>query len=436
MALALRPILAAARTDHGRRIRGAWSGRTQQHQSTCRDASTSIGAGWHVAATAGQPRSMLIPAFASPHSYRQSRKVLPTARIKHHSRSYNVNRYERFRQCLLSASEELQSQPAAQSNDKTKLLDVGRSTFDVLATNRRTYNRIWTRMGPLLDLIVDCSVKSRGEMKSVADVGCDHGMLALSLAGMAWVAAQKGNVHAEQSGEEESNLIFSRVIGTDVSERALGDGGLASLERMTETLAPILQEGGNDMDGKPHSGSVPLPIEFRLGCGLDPLQPGEADAIVLAGLGVHTMLDILLSNEQLPPVERVQTQYLFLQPTNSRPKHMMILYERLQASGGWILQDERIAFVGGRWYISARFDRREGATALEPEKLFRFPGHFVAHHSVGGDAYDEYVNHHLQWLKEDYERPQCSLEDEDLRWLQFIISSDRWRSQAGWFAPQ
>ena len=114
---------------------------------------------------------------------------------------------------------------------------------------------------------------------------------------------------------------------------------------------------------------------------------------------------------------------------------MMILYERLQTSSGWTLQDERIAFVGGRWYISARFDRGEGA-ALEPKKSFRFPGHFLAQHSVGGDAYDEYVNHHLQWLKEDYERPQCSLEDEDLRWLQFIISSDRWRSQAGWFAPQ
>ena len=53
------------------------------------------------------------------------------------------------------------------------------------------------------------------------------------------------------------------------------------------------------------------------------------------------------------------------------------------------------------------------------------------------DAYDSYVKHHLCWLKEDFERPKCVLEDEDKRWLEYIQSAEenvKWKVLATWYS--
>ena len=361
--------------------------------------------------------------------------------------SYNVNRYERFRQCLTSLSRETLDAPSSFDHDppnSTYLVDVvGKHAMEVVSSNRRSFNRTWKRMKPLLELTVfACDGKSDGnnvvpnksgsKISSIADVGCDHGILSLSLACIAWAACQR-DANKETilcDGMNRNIETFSRVTGTDVSPMALENGGLVSLKKMMDTMIPIYDSG------EPPS----LPIEFRVGSGLEPLAAGEADAIVLAGMGVHTQLDILFGNDEgmissdhPVPVDRVQAQQIFLQPTNSRPQHMIILYDRLQKSGEWVLRDESIAFVGGRWYVNSFFDRRRG-DQHELGDSFRSPGHFLVHSDNG--SYDSYVEHHLRWLKEDYERPRGLLEDEDRRWLEYILSSEehgKWKSHASWY---
>ncbi|KAL7524919.1 hypothetical protein ACHAXR_000778 [Thalassiosira sp. AJA248-18] len=306
-------------------------------------------------------------------------------------------------------------------------------------------------MSPLIELIVlacnrddignDIKNVEKSRISSIADIGCDHGILSLSLACMAWVVSQQENTNKENQPDGNRTFhFFSHVIGADLSRTALENGGLVSLEKMKDAMIPRIRSDDN-YDATVSTSESSLPIEFRVGFGLEPLQTGEADAIVLAGMGVHTMLEILLrtSSGDMPetaPVECVQTQQVFLQPTNSRPQHMIILYDKIQASG-WVLRDERIAFVGGRWYICAFFERCSENSRLEAEDSCHFPGHFLAQKVADDDdAYDTYVQHHLHWLKQDYDQPKCLLADEDRRWLNYIVSSDenwRWKSLASWF---
>jgi len=229
-------------------------------------------------------------------------------------------------------------------------------------------------------------------------------------------------------------------------------------------LKPRVADGDGDGDGRPLPPS--LPVEFCFRRGLDPLCPGEADAVVLAGMGAQTMLEILLGppsstpdavTPPLPlPVDRVRTARVFLQPTNSRPQHMVMLYERMQGSGDWSLEGETIACSGGRWYVNSLFERRrrrdgdgdgdddlgggESSSSSPPGggDSFRFPGHFLVRvaSADGGGAYDSYVRHHLRWLREDWERPKYLLDDEDRRWLEYMSSAeenDKWKGLASWF---
>ena len=112
----------------------------------------------------------------------------------------------------------------------------------------------------------------------------------------------------------------------------------------------------------------------------------------------------------------------------------MILYEKLQQSSEWVLRDETISYLGGRWYINTYFERCNREVA--DKNLFRFPGHFLVNDTEEErDAYDSYVKHHLRWLKEDFERPKCVLEDEDKRWLEYIQSAEenaQWKDLASW----
>ena len=364
------------------------------------------------------------------------------------NKSNRPNRYDRFRTFMLSVPKDaLEHHPISinesQAVAKANVLDVAKHTMEVLASNRRSFNRTWKRMSPLLELIVlSCqdnekaektptisdgttvqkgtSLQSTDRITTIADIGCDHGILSLSLACIAWVVSNQCNDNKENQSEvKDSNNFnfFSQVIGADVSTNALENGGLVSLQKMKETMMPI---SGYAFDTQ-------IPIQFRVGNGLEPLQPGEADAVVLAGMGVHTMIDILLkksdSSQGIAPLDSVLTQRVFLQPTNSRPQHMTMLYEALHASG-WGLRDETVSYLGGRWYINCFWER-------DTSKVFHFPGHFLK-----DEIYDAYVKHHLQWLKKDYEQPGCLLADEDRRWLEYIQTSEankNWRNLALWY---
>ena len=86
-----------------------------------------------------------------------------------------------------------------------------------------------------------------GSCDTLADVGCDHGKLA---------------VRALQEG------VCDRAIATDVSAPSL-------------TKAAILAD------------KCGVDLECRVGDGLEPLAPREADLVVIAGLGGKEIVDIL-----------------------------------------------------------------------------------------------------------------------------------------------
>jgi len=149
----------------------------------------------------------------------------------------------------------------------------------------------------------------------VADIGCGHGQASM------WLAQQG-----------------YRVIACDISAPTL-------------KLAQKLAEESGCADK----------IDFRLCSGLAKLAPGEADAIIIAGMGGHTMTDILSAH---PGTAAHRSTFLALQPQNS-PEHVRTY---LWDNGYGIFADEAV-LCGGRFYncikaASAReYPRPEGEYA-------------------------------------------------------------------------
>ena len=374
--------------------------------------------------------------------------------------------------------------------------------MEISSSNRRSFNRTWKRLGPLLKLIVaststtttTLSLSSSNENRklySIADVGCDHGILSMSLACMAHVSSSQqqrpqeqqlphnndsiidGTVNDNSNNNNNDNFFFNRVYGIDLSSKALDDGALQTLKKIINAITwssssiaeyyYINSKSNNNENNNNSNNTELLPIEFRISNGLEALHIGEADAIVLAGMGVETMMEILfLDNDKrrrsgkdtviTPPVDRVRTNRIYLQPANSRPQHMMKLYDRIQQTGEWILGNESIAYSSGRWYINSFFERRrrrrrrrqqlqqqsqqsnnddgddddndDDNDDVGGDSRFRFPGHFLVQQVTMNDnenVYESYMKHHLQWLNDDYERtPKYVIGDEDRRWIEYI----------------
>ena len=242
----------------------------------------------------------------------------------------------------------------------------------------------------------------------LADVGCDHGFVALSLASASMAAA--GNKEGQQSSSD-SNHFPLEVVGIDISELAL-ENSRRSLKTLTDAIE------------RSDIGFSSLPVEFRVGDGLTPLK--SVESIAIAGMGVNTMLSICFGKgEGLSPVDRVQARELFLQPTNSRPQNLIMMYEFLQ-SRRWGLHDEKVVKLGGRWYINSHFKRHSDYPADTENK---YPGHFLANDPV----FDEYVSHHISWLRKDFEKPKGNLGDEDCRWLLHLQGVEKWKPQTSWY---
>jgi tRNA A22 N-methylase len=246
--------------------------------------------------------------------------------------------------------------------------------------------RSWRRLGHLVDLA--CLGDDEKNIRTLADVGCDHGLLAISLS---------------LSGR------FKRVIGVDSSERALQDGAIALHQKLLDTLNSTEElQRWRERDG--HVNSV-FPVEFRVGSGLEALQPGEADAVCIAGMGVDSMIQILEAHE----MDRVGCKKLILQPTNARPRNLLRLYDFL-ALMGWGVRHESIEYFSTRWYISSSFELQ----TIDDNRL-RVPGHWLA--QLGEEtpmkqAYAKYVHHHQSWIKKDAR--SGAVHENDKRWLAAI----------------
>ncbi len=99
---------------------------------------------------------------------------------------------------------------------------------------------------------------------------------------------------------------------------------------------------------------------FRLGQGLAPLKPKEADCIVIAGMGGQLISEILLSGED----RAKQADFLILQPM----QHTKDLREFLNTNH-YSIEEERVVYDHGKYYeiIKARSGEQRRFTKLELE---------------------------------------------------------------------
>lgn len=275
------------------------------------------------------------------------------------------------------------------------------NAFSVLAKKDKS----WLRFQHMVDLAVEHQ-HNNPTIRSVVDVGTDHGLLAGGLA---------------------TTGRFEKVLGVDASPKALNSGGFDLLRRI-RTVACNNQRVG---DTEWLTANALGPLEFRLSDGLKLVQPGEADAVCIAGMGVNVMATILqaTTDQGIQEVDRLGCQQLILQPATSRPRHLMQLYRTLQESR-WKLQDERMEYLSHRWYISSSFIRAPGGKdsshVHSDATTWDFPTSKLALRSINDSmkriTIDYYV-HHLDWIRQEESSSQNRISPtDDTQWRDWAIS--------------
>lgn len=101
-------------------------------------------------------------------------------------------------------------------------------------------------------------------------------------------------------------------------------------------------------------------IEIRRGDGLGILRPGEADVVILAGMGGHLITQILQSSPGV--LEKVRR--LIVQPNNKAP----VLRSWL-AGRGWGIVEEDLVEEEGKVYPVIVSEPGRGMTAVDPVSL-------------------------------------------------------------------
>ena len=107
-----------------------------------------------------------------------------------------------------------------------------------------------------------------------------------------------------------------------------------------------------------HAQRLTREIDVRQGDGLSVLTPGEAESIVIAGMGGALIAEILSG----APAVLTSVQTLVLQPMNGAAKLRRWLYEN-----GWDIVDETLARAGGHLYEIIRAEH--GAAELPDDVL-------------------------------------------------------------------
>lgn len=150
-----------------------------------------------------------------------------------------------------------------------------------------------------------------------ADIGCDHGKLSAALAG---------------SGR--CPLVLACDLRPD------------PLQKARVTCAPYGER-----------------VQFRLGSGLQVLTPGEAEDIIIAGMGAETIIEIL---EAAPWVFDGRYNLVLVPAT----KHSIL--RRWLARRGFALRAETLCQAAGRWY--AVMNAQYTGMPSEPDGLYCLTG--------------------------------------------------------------
>ena len=104
-------------------------------------------------------------------------------------------------------------------------------------------------------------------------------------------------------------------------------------------------------------------VQFRLGSGLAVLAPGEAEDIIIAGMGAETIIEILGA----APWVFDALYNLVLVPAT---KHSIL--RRWLARRGFALRGETLCQAAGRWY--AVMNAQYTGDAREPDGLYCLTG--------------------------------------------------------------
>ena len=160
---------------------------------------------------------------------------------------------------------------------------------------------------------------------ALADIGADHAYLAATL-------VMKGIAH--------------RAVVGDLS------AGACAAARRTALTQRLTRE-----------------IDVRQGDGLSVLTPGEAESIVIAGMGGALIAEILSG----APAVLTSVQTLVLQPMNGAAKLRRWLYEN-----GWDIVDETLARAGGHLYEIIRAEH--GAAELPDDVLLHIGARLFEKH--------------------------------------------------------
>lgn len=202
--------------------------------------------------------------------------------------------------------------------------------------------RLPPRLHDLAGLIPD-------KANAIADIGTDHGLLAY------WVAQSRPR---------------SKVIGIDASSAAL-------------------EQGANTLPKIPN-------LEFRLGHGLEGLQATDlVDVVCMAGIGVHTMTEIL-SPDKLLALNNCQN--IVLQPTGSRPRLFALLYKHL-STAHWSLESESILYNSRRWYLTSLWQRNRTEAIVGDDDTSAIPGSRLP--PSQNDVAKRWSLHHCDWIISD-----------------------------------
>lgn len=216
------------------------------------------------------------------------------------------------------------------------------------------------RPAPGARLLAAAALVRRGSV--VADVGTDHGKLA---------------VYLVLSG------IAPRVIATDVNPLPLA-----------KARALVAQTGSA---GK---------VECRLGDGLKALQPGEVQDIVMAGLSGETMANLLA---EAPWVRREDVRLVLL-PAARGPE-----LRRWLRQNGWDIEQETPVKEHGRYYSAMRA-AYTGRGQPRPDPLFCQVGLVP---KTQNEAAEGYIRARLRQLEH---RRKAPLNDTERAELEALIS--------------
>lgn len=221
------------------------------------------------------------------------------------------------------------------------------------------------KLGPRLSAVYNLVPQTA---RGVVDVGCDHALLSLALA----------------AGQRHPKLLS--VIGIDKAAEPL--------QMAKQNLREHLYLRGE---------VYPLTarLDLRLGDGLEALRledEGKVDCLCMAGIGSGTIVDVLTSMKK-----HTMFEHLVLQPFDSRPQFLEEVRDCVRVQG-FNIQEERIDFVNGRWFVTmaASTNATAGEEDPSPTNSSAILGEALRRHAQEDSqtlqVYGEYLVHHHNWF--------------------------------------